>query len=126
MKPLCCSKKTVTCLLSHEGVVQLFYRPELGRQDPYLGAVGVLQFEVLRERLRNEYNVKADLETQPFRVARWVGGSESALQWLKKRRDYTLVEDRHERPVLLAPSEWPLSYAMRNAEGLELYDVEPL
>jgi peptide chain release factor 3 len=112
--------------LSHEGVVQLFYRPELGRQDPYLGAVGVLQFEVLRERLRNEYNVKAALETQPFRVARWVGGSESALLWLKRRRDYTLVEDRHQRPVLLAPSDWPLSYAMRNAEGLELYDVEPL
>lgn len=112
--------------LSHEGVVQLFYRPELGRQDPYLGAVGVLQFEVLRERLRNEYSVKADLEPQPFRVARWVGGSESALAWLKKRRDYTLVEDRHGRPVLLAPSEWPLNYALRNAEGLELYDVEPL
>ncbi|MBO84662.1 MAG: peptide chain release factor 3 [Deltaproteobacteria bacterium] len=112
--------------LSHEGVVQLFYRPELGRQDPYLGAVGVLQFEVLRERLRNEYNVKADLESQPFRVARWVGGAAGALEWLKKRRDYNLVEDRHGRPVLLAPSEWPLNYALRNAEGLELYDVEPL
>jgi len=112
--------------LSHEGVVQLFYRPELGRQDPYLGAVGVLQFEVLRERLRNEYNVKADLDSQPFRVARWVGGAPSALEWLKKRRDYTLVEDRHSRPVLLSPSEWPLNYALRNAEGLELYDVEPL
>jgi peptide chain release factor 3 len=112
--------------LSHEGVVQLFYRPELGRQDPYLGAVGVLQFEVLRERLRNEYNVKADLDPQPFRVARWVGGTPSALEWLKNRRDYTLVEDRHSRPVLLSPSEWPLNYALRNAEGLELYDVEPL
>ena len=112
--------------LSHEGVVQLFYLPELGRQDPYLGAVGVLQFEVLRERLRNEYNVKAELESQPFRVARWVGGAPSALEWLKKRRDYTLVEDRHGRPVLLAPSEWPLNYALRNAEGLELHDVEPL
>jgi peptide chain release factor 3 len=112
--------------LSHEGVVQLFYRPELGRQDPYLGAVGVLQFEVLRERLRNEYNTKADLESQPFRVARWVGGTPEALAWLKKRRDYTLVEDRHGRPVLLASSEWPLNYALRNAEGLELYDVEPL
>lgn len=112
--------------LSHEGVVQLFYRPELGRQDPYLGAVGMLQFEVLKERLLNEYKVKAVLEKQPFSVARWVGGPESALEWLKKRRDYTLVEDRHGRPVLLSASEWPLNYALRNAEGLELYDVEPL
>ncbi len=112
--------------LSHEGVVQLFYRPELGQQDPYLGAVGVLQFEVLRERLKNEYSVKAEMESQPFSVARWVGGKPEALEWLKKRRDYTLVEDRHGRPVLLAPSEWPLAYALRNAEGLELFDVEPL
>ena len=59
-------------------------------------------------------------------MARWVGGAPSALQWLQKRRDYTLVEDRHGRPVLLAPSDWPLNYALRNAEGLELYDVEPL
>lgn len=112
--------------LSHEGVIQLFYRPELGRQDPYLGAVGVLQFEVLKERLKNEYKVKAELDSQPFRLARWVGGPESALEWIKKRRDYTLVEDRHGRPVILAPSDWPLNYALRNAEGLELYDVEPL
>ena len=27
-------------------------------RDPYLGAVGMLQFEVLRERLKNEYRVK--------------------------------------------------------------------
>lgn len=112
--------------LSHEGVVQLFYRPELGRQDPFLGAVGVLQFEVLKERLLNEYKVKAELEPQPFKVARWVGGPPSALEWLQKRRDYTLVEDRHGRPVLLASSEWPMSYALRNAEGLKLFDVEPL
>ena len=112
--------------LSHEGVIQLFYRPELGQQDPYLGAVGVLQFEVLKERLKNEYNVKAELEQQPFKVARWVGGTPAALEWLRQRRDYTLVEDRHGRPVLLSPSEWPLSYALRNAEGLQLFDVEPL
>ncbi len=112
--------------LAHEGVIQLFYRPEIGRQDPYLGAVGQLQFEVLRQRLLNEYNVNADLNPQPISVARWVGGKPEALEWLKKRRDYMVVEDRNDRPVLLAESQWPLNYALSNAPGLELYDVEPL
>jgi len=112
--------------LAHEGVIQLFYRLDLGRQDPYLGAVGQLQFEVLRQRLENEYRVKAVLEPQSFRVARWIGGDPEGLEWLKKRRDYLVVEDRNERPVLLGESQWPLNYAVNNAPGLELYDVEPL
>jgi peptide chain release factor 3 len=112
--------------LAHEGVIQLFYRLDIGRQDPYLGAVGQLQFEVLRQRLLNEYHVKTVLDSQPFRVARWIGGSPEALEWLKKRRDYLIVEDRNHRSVLLAESQWPLNYALSNAPGLELFDVEPL
>jgi peptide chain release factor 3 len=112
--------------LSHEGVIQLFYRPELGRQDPYLGAVGVLQFEVLRERLLNEYRVKAILETLPFQLARWVGGSPEGLAWLEARRDYPVLRDRNDQPVLLSESNWSINFALQNAPGLELYDVEPL
>jgi peptide chain release factor 3 len=112
--------------LSQEGVIQLFYRPLDGRTNPYLGAVGVLQFEVLRERLKNEYSVNAKFERLPFRQARWVGGEPSGLEWLKARRDYNLVEDRHGSPVVLAESTWSINYALENAEGLELYEIEPL
>ena len=112
--------------LSHEGVIQLFYRASVGRQDPWLGAVGRLQFEVLRERLKNEYNVKAILEPLPYTLCRWVGGDPAALDWIKARRDYTLVYDRAERPCLLSDSPWPLNYAQRQQEGLELFEVEPL
>jgi len=112
--------------LSHEGVVQLFYRPELGRQDPWLGVVGVLQFEVLIERLKNEYRVRVILERAPFSMARWVGGSEEGIEWLRSRRDYPLVEDRNGDPVLLTESRWAINFALENAPGLELFDVEPL
>ncbi len=112
--------------LAHEGVIQLFYRPNVGRQDPYLGAVGVLQFEVLRERLLGEYRVNVLLERLPFQLARWVGGSEEGLEWLKARRDYPILRDRNDQPVLLSESAWAISYALQNAPGLELYDVEPL
>ena len=112
--------------LSHEGVIQLFYRPELGRQDPYLGAVGLLQFEVLKERLKNEYKVKTELERLSFQVARWVGGSPEALEWLESKRDFPVLRDRNDQPVLLSESIWNMNYALQHASGLELFEVEPL
>jgi peptide chain release factor 3 len=112
--------------LSHEGVIQAFYRPELGHQDPWLGGVGVLQFEVLTTRLQNEYRVPVLLEPLPYSTARWIGGDPAAMDWLKKRRDYKLVMDRNDQPVLLTETEWGARYAADNAPGIELYEVEPL
>ena len=113
--------------LSHEGVIQAFYRPDVGHQAPWLGAVGLLQFEVLKERLINEYRVKARLEMLSFNLARWVVCDEEGLQWLRDRPgDYTLVEDRNGHPVLLATSTWAVDYAERKVEGMKLFDVEPL
>jgi peptide chain release factor 3 len=112
--------------LSQEGAIQLFFRPEIGEQDPWLGAVGQLQFEVLLSRLETEYNVKAVLDSSPFRLARWVSGDPKGLEWMKARRDYNLVTDRHGRPVVLSESPWPLQYALRENPGLQLLEVEPL
>ena len=112
--------------LSHEGVIQLFYRPKLGRTNPILGAVGVLQFEVLKERLVNEYHVQSLFRPLAFAAARWVTGSEEGLNWLKARRDYPLYEDRNGNHVLLTESTWALTYALENAPGLQLHEIEPL
>ncbi len=112
--------------LSHEGVIQAFYRPDVGRGDAWLGAVGQLQFEVLKQRLEIEYSTRCELEMLPFKAARWIGGPKSALEWLKKRSQYIVVEDRNQSPVLLAETAWSTDFALRNAEGLELYEVEPL
>ncbi len=112
--------------LSQEGTVQLFYREGLGSADPYLGAVGLLQFEVLKVRLENEYNVEASLDSAPFRFARWIAGEPSGLAWLENRKDYMLVKDRHGYPVLLSETQWPLNYALQEAPGLKLLDISPL
>ena len=113
--------------LSEEGVIQVFYRSSVDRQNPYLGAVGMLQFEVLKERLKNEYSVTAVFEGLDFRYARWIQGNPEALAWLKASSSFTVVEDRNGSPVLLTDSEWGINYALQNApKGLELFDIEPL
>jgi peptide chain release factor 3 len=112
--------------LSQEGTVQLYFREGLGDYDPYVGAVGQLQFEVLRERLNGEYGVKAELEPVPFRAARWVRGPDTVVDWLRRRPDFQVVTDRDGRPVVLAQTPWALSYAMQECKGLELLDTSPL
>ena len=112
--------------LAHEGVIQVFVRPDIGRQEPWLGAVGVLQFEVLKERLKNEYRVGVRLEPLPYRLARWIETGEEGLEWLARRREYKLVEDRTGNPVLLAEAEWAVDFAARNAPNVVMHDIEPL
>ncbi|TNE92751.1 MAG: peptide chain release factor 3 [Deltaproteobacteria bacterium] len=112
--------------LSQEGAIQLFVDPLLGPADPYLGAVGMLQFEVLKERLMLEYRTKAELEPAPFQVARWLRGPPEAIEWVRKKRDYKVVADRDGRPVVLASSPWLLDYALREVKDLELLEVSPL
>ena len=80
----------------------------------------------MKERLKNEYRVTATLELLPFKFARWVGGKEEAIQWLSERRDYPILRDRNDQPVLLSETLWSMNYALDNAPGLELFDVEPL
>lgn len=41
-----------------------------------MGAVGVLQFEVLEQRLKNEYNVEVRRQGLPFSIIRWVANPE--------------------------------------------------
>ncbi len=56
--------------LSEEGAVQVF-RP-IENNDLIVGAVGVLQFDVVVSRLKSEYNVEAIYETINVSTARWV------------------------------------------------------
>ena len=56
--------------LAEEGVTQLF-RPDLGA-DFIVGAVGQLQFEVMADRLGEEYELDVIFEPSPFAEARWI------------------------------------------------------
>ncbi|MBW2732392.1 MAG: peptide chain release factor 3, partial [Deltaproteobacteria bacterium] len=58
--------------LAQEGTVQLYVPPRGLAGEMILGAVGVLQMEVTKFRLENEYGVKVRLEPLDYQMARWV------------------------------------------------------
>jgi len=101
--------------LSEEGVIQVFY-PEIGAQW-IVGVVGQLQLDVLVSRLEAEYKVAAALEPAPFDTARWLKGSDKALEAFAGFNLSNLARDRDGDPVFMARSAWDVGYQQeRNPE----------
>ena len=88
--------------LCEEGATQVF-RP-LHNNDVILGAVGTLQFDVVAERLRTEYNVNAGFEGIEVYTARWIYGEAREIERFRNRMDTGVAEDHSGALVYLAPS----------------------
>ena len=98
--------------LVDEGSIQLFADPGIGWQDPILGVVGVLQFEVLLFRLEDEYGVQAKLENLPYTLARWPV-DETGKRLSTLNGNIKTFRDREENPVVLLKGDWELAWAAR-------------
>jgi peptide chain release factor 3 len=89
--------------LSEEGATQ-FFRPLLGN-ELILGAVGMLQFDVVAYRLKNEYNVDAVFENINVQAARWIScDDEKMLADFTVALGNNLAHDAAEQLVYLAPT----------------------
>ena len=95
--------------LAEEGSIQVF-RPHLtGTEELIVGVVGVLQFEVLEYRLKNEYGVEVKMQRLPYRFIRWIeAGDDFSFSGFKGSMDSTLVETPEGEPVLLCEFEWSI------------------
>ncbi len=109
--------------LSQEGAIQVFKQPDSGMETIVVGAVGVLQFEVLEHRLKHEYGVDLRVNQLSFRYARWIVSEAEDLKGLNLTSSTMLVEDNEERPVLLFENDWNIRWAEEKNKGLVLADI---
>jgi peptide chain release factor 3 len=97
--------------LSEEGATQLF-RP-LDNNDLILGAVGVLQFDVVVHRLKGEYNVECAYEAVQVYTARWVYCDDvRKLEEFKKKASQNLALDGAGNLTYIAPTRVNLDLTM--------------
>ena len=89
--------------LSEEGATQVF-RP-LASNDMILGAVGILQFDVVAHRLKTEYSVECAFEPVQVSTARWLqfpdGKSE---QEFRRKNEMHLALDGADNVAYVAPN----------------------
>jgi peptide chain release factor 3 len=94
--------------LSEEGSTQVFF--PVNNTDIIVGAVGVLQFEVVAYRLKDEYKVEAIYENINVTTARWVECEDNKeLESFKRKAGDNLAIDGGGHLTYLAPTRVNLS-----------------
>ncbi|MFO8028131.1 MAG: peptide chain release factor 3 [Opitutales bacterium] len=112
--------------LLQEKVVQQFFPLNSVSQIPLLGAVGQLQFDVVRYRLEAEYGADSRMESAPWTVTRWVEGAEADHPVLSGYlAGAALARDDLERLCLLFESQWNLDYFTREHPEIQLRKTPP-
>ncbi len=99
--------------LAEEGAAQVF-KLFLG-SDFVVGVVGALQFDVLADRIRSEYELPCHFEPTSYEVARWVDGDDAKQikRFADANRD-NIAEDHSGATVFLARNEWQLGRATQD------------
>jgi peptide chain release factor 3 len=104
--------------LSEEGATQVF-RP-FTSNDLILGAVGILQFDVVAHRLKTEYNVECSFEAVPVSTARWINFKNPDQEVdFRKRNDQNLALDGLDTLTYIAPNRANLQLAIERWPDVE-------
>ena len=106
--------------IAQEGAIQIFQELSTGMEEIIVGVVGVLQFEVLKYRLENEYNVEIALENLPYAYIRWIMNRDIDVDQITGTSDMKRVKDLKGNPLLLFVNAWSVGMTLDRNEGLIL------
>ena len=106
--------------IAQEGAIQIFQEYNTGLEEIIVGVVGVLQFEVLKYRLENEYNVDIRLENLPYEHIRWIENEDYDLNSIVGTSDMKKVKDMRGKPLLIWVNSWSIGMTQDRNPGLKL------
>jgi peptide chain release factor 3 len=108
--------------IAEEGAAQVF-KLLLG-SDFIVGVVGALQFEVLADRIRSEYDLPCHFEGTAFELARWVDGDDprAIKKFADAHRD-NIAQDHSGATVFLARNDWQLNRAKQDYPELRFLET---
>ncbi|MBP5276441.1 MAG: peptide chain release factor 3, partial [Lachnospiraceae bacterium] len=107
--------------IAQEGAIQVFQEFNTGMEEIIVGVVGVLQFEVLKFRLENEYNVEIKMDNLPYEYIRWIENKDEVdVAKLTGTSDMKKVKDMKGNPLLIFVNEWSIQMTIDRNKGLIL------
>jgi peptide chain release factor 3 len=110
--------------LAEEGATQ-FFRP-VASNDLILGAVGILQFDVVAHRLEHEYGVDVQFEPFPCATARWLRGSDQQLKQLIDQHGHNVALDGADQYVYLAPNKVNLNLTQERFPDIRFLETREI
>ena len=103
--------------LAEEGVARVF-RTRLG-SNWIVGVLGALQFEVMADRIRTEYNVPVRFSPVTLHTARWLEADDAhTLKKFIDKNNAAIADDHDGTPVFLARNAWHLENAAKEAPDI--------
>ena len=107
--------------IAQEGAIQIFKQIRGGMEEVIVGVVGVLQFDVLKFRLENEYNVDIRLDMLPYEYIRWIANKEEVdIDKIVGTSDMKIVANMKGAPLLLFANSWSVGMVEDRNPGLVL------
>ena len=106
--------------IAQEGAIQIFQEFNSGMEEVIVGVVGVLQFDVLKFRMENEYNVDIRLEELPYEHIRWIENEDIDVSKITGTSDMKRIKDMKGNPLLLFINSWSVGMTLDRNEGLIL------
>ena len=106
--------------LSEEGAVQLF--KGILDQKLVLGAVGELQFDVVRFRLENEYGAQCDYQTYEADFAYWIDADEEKyIKEFQSDKPLRIMQDTEGKLVFLFKGDWEVRFIKEQFPRIRFY-----
>ncbi len=108
--------------IAEEGGASVF-KPAIG-SEWIVGVVGVLQFEVLADRIRTEFDVPVIFEPTSYYTARWVAGDSDVVAKFVAAQSAAMATDHDDCPVFLARNAWHLGKVQEDFPAIKLLKIK--
>ena len=92
---------------------------------PIVGAVGLLQFDVMQFRLEHEYGAPSRFEKISHRFPRWVTGPAQEVERVLNGSGRMRLYDAKGNPLVLFENDWSLRWALQHETKVVFHDVAP-
>jgi peptide chain release factor 3 len=103
--------------LAEEGVARAF-RTRLG-SNWIVGVLGALQFEVMADRIRTEYDIIVKFTPIQLYTARWLeSDNPQSIKKFSDKNPSAIADDHDGTPVFLARNEWHLDNAIKDSPNI--------
>ncbi len=99
--------------LIEEGAVQLLSDDATSLHEPILGAVGELQFDVVKFRMETEYNAQVIIERLPYQMGRWIHTVPFDPENYNLPSGSRVMSDQTGAKLLLFADDWSMDYFLR-------------
>ena len=107
---------------AEEGLIKLF-QTEVG-DTKIIGVVGVLQFDVLKNRIKSEYNIPIKFEEIQYRTARWLIGEKNKINDFIKNNSHQIARDHENDYVYLVRIDWDLQKSKRDFPDIKFNQIK--